>query len=162
MTTRDTKALHEALARLESWQSSPGATNKSRRFARFPARGEAMLFPGEASSRQALAVDAHIRDISRGGIGLLCDRPGKPGEFWQVRLVTGRVGISTVTAYCRFCRPVIDGMYLVGAEFGIDAAVLLALGISSSDLAKQDEPEQLKTEAREFITPEALLDEEAA
>ena len=53
-------------------------------------------------------------------------------------------------------------MYLVGAEFGIDAAVLLALGISASDLAKQDEPEQTQSEGREFVAPEALLEDEAA
>jgi hypothetical protein len=64
-----------------------------------------------------------------------------PGTFWQVQLANDKVAVATHPGICRYCRSVVPGTFLVGIEFGLDASVLLSLGVGAGDLAARDESE---------------------
>ena len=76
--------------------------------------------------------------------------------------VDSSVTVATVPAFCRYCRKVIDGAYLIGVEFGIQASVMLALGVVAKDLAEGDEIEDQRPLTGEFVDPKALIDSDAA
>ena len=152
--------LQAALRELESWQSEPPAAGQ-RRFTRFPARGEAILRPGGAADSARTPI-AHIRDVSRGGVGILTTQPAEPGRFWQLQLRTGKTTIATIPGFCRFCRQVLPGAYLIGIAFGIDAGVLLSLGVSATDLAERDVREEAQGVKGEFIDPATFMEDNAA
>jgi hypothetical protein len=162
MNARDSMDLQAALRKLESWQSQP-PTAGQRRFERFPARGEACLFPGEAGLTVPAVPTVHIRDVSRGGIGVLSNQAAKPGAFWQVQLGTERLVVASLPGFCRFCREVIPGAYLMGLAFGIDAGVLLSLGVPAKAIAERDECEQYQNVRGDFLDPSSFIgDEDAA
>ena len=133
-----TGPLQAALRQIETWQTD-SSTSRLRRFPRYPARGEARLCPASVGADLAGAHLVHVRDISRGGVGVLCSRPVEVGQSWNLQLVVERVTMSTLPAFCRFCRKVADGAWLVGLEFGIEASVLLAMGVNASELAHTSE-----------------------
>jgi hypothetical protein len=154
--------LQATLRKLESWQADPPAAGQ-RRFQRFPARGEARLFPGEAGPTAPSIPTVHIRDVSRGGIGILSNQPAKTGTFWQVQLGTERLVVASLPGFCRFCREVIPGAHLIGLAFGIDASVLLSLGVPSKSISERDESEQYQNVTGDFLDPSSFIgDEDAA
>jgi hypothetical protein len=105
----------------------------------------------------------HIRDVSRGGIGVLTAQPAKPGTFWQVQLGTERLVVASLPGFCRFCREVIPGAYLVGLAFGIDACILLSLGVPAKSITERDDSEQYEDVTGEFVDPSSfIVDEDAA
>ncbi|MDY7110265.1 MAG: PilZ domain-containing protein [Planctomycetota bacterium] len=162
MNARNSMDLQAALRKLESWQSQPPAAGQ-RRFERFPARGEARLFPGEAGLIPPAVPTVHIRDVSRGGIGILANQPAKAGTFWQVQLGTERLVVASLPGFCRFCREVIPGAYLVGLAFGIDAGILLSLGVPAKSISERDESQQYENVTGEFVDPASFIgDEDAA
>ena len=160
MTPNTSTNLQAALRRLESWQSEPPAAGQ-RRFARFPARGEAALWPGAAAEAGRTPM-AHIRDVSRGGVGILSTQPAEPGRFWQLQLRDGKVTIATIPGFCRFCRQVLPGAYLIGVAFGTDASVLLSLGVSATDLAERDASEDEPRVEGDFLDPATFMEDNAA
>ena len=100
----------------------------------------------------------HVRDVSRGGLSVIADRPQAPGTFWQVQLANDKVAVATLPGICRYCRPVIPGTFLVGIEFGLDASVLLSLGVSAGDLAAYDESECRDGVPGAVLDPASLLE----
>ena len=117
MNAQESMDLQAALRKLESWQSQPPAAGQ-RRFERFAARGEARLWPGEAGLTTQSVPTVHIRDVSRGGVGVLSNQAASSGQFWQVQLGTEKLAITTLPGFCRFCREVVPGAYLIGIAFG--------------------------------------------
>lgn len=165
MGTEQTSDLQAALRQLESLQNDSPA-GAQRRTKRYPVRGEAHLWtddsgPGHRALSNSIH-NAHVRDISRGGIGVLCSQPVAVGHLWQVQLVDSDVTVATIPAFCRFCRQITEGAYLAGMEFGMQASVLMAMGVSAKDLAKGDAEHDGRPLAGEFVDPGSLLDHEAA
>ena len=78
-----------------------------------------------------------------------------------MQLSTGKVDIATLPGFCRFCRMVIPGAYLIGIGFGIDAGVLLSLGVAAEDLIRGNEPEAQHTVSDDFVDP-TVIKEDAA
>jgi hypothetical protein len=140
MNNRKSTDLQAALKKIDAWQEDSNPDGQ-RRFRRFPVRGEARLWPGLADGGQNSATSSQIRDISRGGVGLLVSEPVERGQFWQMQIMSGGVAVATLPAFCRFCRKVTDGAYLIGAEFGVEASVLLALDVAAKDVIEGDEIE---------------------
>jgi hypothetical protein len=161
MNAQDSMDLQAALRKLESWQAQPPAAGQ-RRFERYPARGEARLWPGEAGSTIQSVPTVHVRDASRGGIGVLSNQRAKPGEFWQVQLGTEKLVVASLPGFCRFCREILPGAYLIGIAFGIEAGILLSLGVAAKDIAKRDDPEQHQSVTGDFVDPSSFISEEDA
>jgi hypothetical protein len=119
-----------------------------------PGRGEARLCPATPYADRSEYDVVHVRDISRGGIGVLSGRPVQPDQCWQLQLIAQHLTMATLPAFCRFCRKVSDGAWLIGLEFGIEASVLLAMGVNSAELIHSDEtPENQKLKG-DFFPPE--------
>ena len=153
--------LQAALRELENWNAEAPA-NGQRRFTRVPARGQVRAWPGENIEGAEPVGTLHVRDISRSGVGLLSGAPATPGQFWQLQLGDDRVIATTLPAVCRYCRQVTDGAYLIGAEFGVDGAILLALGVPAQAIALGDEPEKGRQSVPgDFIDPKLVIESEA-
>lgn len=157
MLAAETTNFQAALRELENWSSSP-PTAKQRRFARFSSRGTARIYRGDSSNGHEVACIAQVRDISRGGIGFLSNVPATAGDFWQIQLCEGNVVVDSMPAYCRFCREVVAGAYLIGAEFGVQAGVMMAMGVTPQEIARGDEPEEARHESIAFVDPNTLAD----
>ena len=153
--------IQAALRKLDSWQGEP-TQGPQRRFRRFPVRGEARLWPGEAGSNPPPPAIVQIRDISRGGVGLLSNEPVQRGHISQMQLVASTHTLATEPDVSRNGREVIEYAYLIGVEFGIQASVMLALGVVAKDLAEGDEIEDQRPLTGEFVDPKALIDSDAA
>lgn len=139
--------------------TSEDSSHQRRRFARFPARGQAVPWPGEAVTGVEPLGTFHLRDISRSGVGLLSNKPAEPGQFWRLNLGDERVIVASLPAVCRHCRQVDDGAYLIGAEFGVDASVLLAVGVPAKAIALGDEPEAQRAVVGDYVDPASLNDD---
>jgi hypothetical protein len=161
MKKKPHRVLDDALMKLDDWRSKSAAA-KSRRFCRFDAHGEARLWPGSAGDERDRPIICQIRDISRGGLGVLSPEPAEPGDFWQVQLCNGDVAIATIPGFCRFCRQIVPGAHLIGIEFGIEAGVLLALGVPAEQIALDIAPECPKVDKQTFVSPHCVIEEEAA
>lgn len=161
MNNQQPSDLQAALRHLNAWQNEM-FSGSQRRFRRFEVRGEARLWPGDVGTSTPTASVVQVRDISRGGVGLLSSEPIERGFFWQMQLVDSGVTLATLPAFCRFCRPITDGAYLIGVEFGVQASVMLALGVQAKDLADGDEAENQRPLIGDFVEPDSLLDSDAA
>jgi hypothetical protein len=158
MTKQDTTKHQVALKRLNELQHDAAGTPR-RRFQRFPVRSQAALCPGDLQNLNQPSNTVQLRDISRGGAGLLSGSPATIGQFWQLQIMHDNVGIATLPAFCRYCHHVDDGMYLIGVEFGVQASILVALGVNPRELADGDEPESSKPLLGDFVEPELLLND---
>lgn len=155
---RHIERLRAALNAVDGWQDDE-SDPRQRRFRRFAVRAEAKLCPGDPTS-SSHAIRVHVRDISRGGMGVLSDEPAVPGTHWRIELADGSTSIASLNGFCRYCRPITDHAYLIGIEFGIEGGILMALGVSSIELAQSDRLEAAH-ETAEFVSPESLMDDAA-
>jgi hypothetical protein len=161
MFAQDPMVLQAALRKLESWRLKAPAA-KQRRFARFPVRCEARLWAGEGGVTQINAPIVHVRDLSRGGVGLLSSQSMETGQFCQVQFIFDKVVVETRPAFGRHCREVMPHAFLIGLEFAVEASLLMALGVQAKELALTGETEMVGAVAGEFLGPAALMDDESA
>jgi hypothetical protein len=145
--------LQAALRKVERWKTNL-ESSRMRRFVRFTSRGEARLWPGRPCNNPGAVTTVHIRDISRGGVGVLSNYAATPGTLWQVQIGDQDVVIGTLPGFCRYCIPIMEGAYLIGIQFGIDTSVLLSLGVPAKSLAIGDLPDEFREVAGEFHAPE--------
>jgi hypothetical protein len=153
--------LQEVFRQLESWQAHPPEV-RQRRFQRFAARGVAWMLPGKAHGRTSTHPPVYIRDISRGGIGMLCSTLIEPNDHCQLQLASEQVVMATLPAFCRHCQQVTAGAYLVGMEFGVSASVLLSLGVGAKLLAEADDLGHRRSFEGDFVDPSSLVEGDAA
>ncbi len=158
--TKKSTSLQAALRSLDETQGKPPASLQ-RRFKRFAVRGEARLWPGEAITNPPSPITVQMRDFSRGGAGLLSNEPVTRGCFWQMQLVDGDLSITALPTFCRYCREVADGAYLIGVEFGVEASILLALGITAKELIEGDQAENQRPLNGDFVDPGSLLEDDS-
>jgi len=146
------RSLRDALHEIASWQNSD-SNRRLRRFTRYPVRAEGYLRP--ASEAPSSWQMVHVLDISRGGVGVLCDSTITPGTMWTFELRCENLILSTFSAFCRHTRSINNDAYLVGLQFGLDAAPLLALGVSTKDVSCNEMPEELDVLGEIFTGPDA-------
>lgn len=120
------------------------------------------MCPAALTADQTTFELVHIRDISRGGIGVLTSRPLASGQCWQIQLIAQRITMSTLPAFCRYCRKITESAWLVGLEFGIEASVLLAMGVSAAELGEADETPEQPSLKGDFLGPDELAAHDAA
>jgi hypothetical protein len=154
-----TPDLAAALRELDTLQQQ-NPPDRERRFARFAVQGEARLWPG-GGDRKGAATTVFLRDISRGGVGVLSVLPVRLGQVLHIQLGRPDLPVATYPVFCRYCRRVTPTVYLIGLEFGIEAGTLLALGVRSGELELGSHSEQRLVEEGEFLSPEDLLGDAA-
>jgi len=164
MVDRDGMDIQAALRNLDAMQQRNSSLSAKRRFVRYQVRGEARLLPSNGMLETLSPVPVHVRDISRGGAGLLSSVPAQPGHRWQLQLIDSNLVIDTLPAFCRYCRRVSEGAYLIGVEFGLKSSIMLAMGIPAKELARNDEKsgDDQSLLSGEFVGPESLLDADTA
>lgn len=162
MMKQGTASFQGVLRKLEAWQNTK-VESCERRAKRYPVRCDARLI-GEASSVvDAGELDVQIRDISRSGAGLLCCSPIETGTCWRLQPTIDGLTLAGMTVFCRHCRKVEEGFYLVGVEFGIEAAVMISLGVSAAELHRDECGDVSESfNDGQFVDPSMLVDEDAA
>jgi len=152
MSVAEPRNLIEVLSRMEYWRQEP-AVEHNRSFRRFGARGEATIEPVEPAAEPHIE-SVMLRDIARGGIGFLCSSFLEPGTILRIGFQHHGRRIATQVACVRFCRLVQDGLYLAGAQFIIEPYLMLALGVSESDLADDVLDTKAPLDTAEFVPPD--------
>jgi len=156
MDTTQPRSLRGELDRLESLRDPAQAGY--RRFQRFVVRAEAELHPMNRDRLDPTPIEVQLRDISRGGVGLLAQQPLEDLSAWRICFLQEGYVIGEQAMIVRFCRPVSENLHLIGGQFVIDTGLLISLGISPGAL----EDEQLvgEDETREgegdFVGPEEM------
>jgi hypothetical protein len=152
--------LNAAMERAAALKSEP--SHPQRRFDRFEVRGDVRVVSDRPGENEF--YDGQIRDMSRGGMGVLTTREVPLGGPMHIRLSTGRMAIASTPAFCRFSREVSEGIWLCGFAFAMDAGPLLALGVDKTALAEADNPEWADGDAMggECRSTDDLLNNDAA
>jgi hypothetical protein len=154
------KHLLETLGRIEKWQASPASVRK-RRFTRFGVRSTAELscLDGGSDVRSEIST-VQLRDISRGGAGILIDRPLHVDSAHRLTLYQDQLELCSLPFFVRFCQQVEDGAFLAGGEFGLENGLLVSIGVPARDILMLDMPESgLKpSQVDEFEDIDDLLD----
>jgi len=152
-TTTESKAVLAELTRLEA-RRQQNIDAKQRQFKRYVVRGEAELVPGEPADVDRKPVEVHLRDISRGGLGFVCDRKIPVNSNWHVVFFHQGLQVARQPVVIRHCQSVNNGLYLVGALFCIEAGLLSILGVDTKDLhGRMDIGRDEPTDAGNFLAP---------
>ncbi len=154
MSVAEPRNLIEMLSRMEYWRQEP-AVERQRTFKRFEVRGQALLEPIENPAHTG-HLQVMLRDISRGGVGFVCERFLEPGTVWRIAFEDRGQRVGQQPACVRFCRLVQDGLYLVGAQFVVEPYIMLAAGISATDLASDITESTNPTDTAEYVPPDSL------
>jgi hypothetical protein len=144
---------------LNAWQRA--VSQEERQAKRYPVRGEARLIRECGDGDDRIGHMVQIRDISRTGAGLLCSSPIEVGERWTLQPIVGEVCLNSLPVFCRHCRKVADGVYLIGVAFGIDAATMIALGVPAGELGRDENSDGDELRGLcDFVDPSELLDDD--
>ena len=146
--------LQEALTVLETWRAR-NASVKDRRCSRYGVRAEARLLPADARQPVDDAALVFVRDVSRGGAGVLSSQPAEIGTMWQMQFARGPLVLGTMTGTCRYCRSIEDLAWLIGIEFGAPSALMVALGVSADAMAANEAPAVAETIEGDFFEPKS-------
>lgn len=155
MTSKNPMDLQSALQRLDA-KHGASTLDGQRRFKRFPVRAEVRIWPGEPMTKLPSPVMGQVRDISRGGMGILTNEPVTTGQFRRTQFVDGPLTIATMPAFCRYCQKITESAYLIGVEFGIEASIMLALGVTAKEISDGDESENQRALEGNMIDPSTL------
>jgi len=136
--TTQSKAVFSELTRLETRRQQSGVS-KQRQFKRYVVRGEAMLVPADQRDVDSEPVQVHLRDVSRGGVGFVCDRELPVNSDWHVVFYNHGLEIGRQPVLIRHCQSVNNGLYLIGSLFCVEAGLLTLLGVNPNDLHKRED-----------------------
>jgi hypothetical protein len=155
MSTMRPRSLLDELDKLESLREPEKAGQ--RQFRRFVVRGEAELHPMNRNRLDPTPLTIQLRDISRGGLGFLCDQPLEAYSAWRVCFLNEGYVVGEQALVVRHCRPVNDELYLVGGQFVIDAGLMISLGVAPGALEDdQTEQHEQTSDDGDFLTPGEL------
>ena len=71
-------------------------------------------------------------------MGFVCQHSLPTGSNWRVCFLQRGYVIGEQAIVVRHCRPVAEGVYLVGSQFVIDNGLLALLGIDPSAIRDED------------------------
>lgn len=128
------------LRRLETLRDGQANGPGQRQFRRHVVRGEARLFPADGRAIDCRPIDVQLRDVARGGLGLLCQQPLAAGSVWRIEFLQHGHAIAEQTVSIRHCREIGGGIYLCGSQFIASAGLLTLLGVPRADIVT-DGPE---------------------
>ncbi len=159
MSVERAKQLVDALTEIEKWRTKPASVRK-RRFTRFGIRGSGMLVEVSinANTERPHTTPVQLRDVSRGGVGFLLDRPLRVDCPYRLLFIEQELVIKSLPLFIRYCQQLEKNAYLLGGEFGAEAALLAALGVPIRDIATNDVPEDSLGAAAsgDFVDPDEM------
>lgn len=124
------------LHRLESMRDplieESGRSNRQVR--RYPVREEAEVFPMSRHRLNDHGIGVHLRDIGRGGVGFLSDRPIASGQDYRIVFHRDGYAVGSAAINVRYSKPVRSGVHLIGATFAAGAGLLTSLGVQPAEL----------------------------
>lgn len=133
MTLANPTRLVEVLGRLDS-ESDGQAAAEQRRFTRFSVRAPATLEPMEGWSQGTDQVPVMARNISRGGVGFVAERPLPAGSVWRIAFERRGRQVGSQTMVVLYCREIQKGTYLLGGQFIVEPGLMLMLGVDDTAL----------------------------
>ena len=153
MTARRPEALLAELDRLEALRDPARNGSHNRQFKRFVVRGEAELHPMSRARLDRTPIDIKIRDLGRGGCGFITQQPLQAGSNWRVCFLQHGYVVGEQAIVVRHCRPVSDGLHLVGAQFVMDTGLMTTLGIDPGSIHDEDTVEDTLGVPSAFLAP---------
>lgn len=157
MHSLEPRKLLEILAVLDRLHTPSEVLNR-RVFKRYPVRaqGTLTLDPQWQRGGAPLSLTAHVRDVSRGGLGLLCRGSVELGR--PMRFVCSGDGFELfgVTVVPRREEELLHGVRLVGCAFAAEAALLLSIGVRQHELSLAESPASAGDVAGDFASIDAL------
>lgn len=158
MSVERARQLVDALTKIEKWRGKPASIRK-RRFTRFGVRGTALLVnAASVTTEDRRRTSVQLRDVSRGGVGFLHDQPLRVDCPYRLLLSEQELILGSMPLFIRYCQQIEKNAYLIGGEFGAEAALLAALGVSVRDIAGNDIPEDSldADDGGDFIDPDQI------
>lgn len=151
MASNDPRQLVAALAKAEALRDTSQHKSGNRHYHRFVVRGDAELHPMDSDRLDRAPITAMLRDIGRGGVGFVVQQPLPPNSTWRMSFLNHGHVIGQQAIIIRHCRPFLDRVYLVGAQFCIETGLLCLLGVEPGAIAAGDQA------GREHDGPVAFL-----
>lgn len=157
-TTHPSKDLMDVLTMLEECRQDP-VVETQRKFKRYSVRADAKLESMDddcADTRTTIL----LRDISRGGIGFLCDRFLDPGTMHRVRFQVHGYPVGSQPIVVCYCRLVQDNLYMIGGQFVVEPYLMALAGVGPEQLGNDDLTGECSADdVSEFLAPDAAVDE---
>ncbi len=140
MHTIDKTALLRALHALHRAEAIAPSEDR-RQFRRFNARSAAVLAADPLSMTRAGAetFGVQVRDVARGGVGLLCPDGIELRRVYRLTCVQEGVELFALPVVPRHARRIDAGIWLVGAVAVSDAASMMALGVPARDIRMSED-----------------------
>lgn len=126
-----------------------------RDFDRFVLRGEAELQTVNPSHLDPEIISIHIRDVSLGGIGFVTSNQLKHKSLYRINFVASGYPVYQDHVIIRHCDFVQDGVYLAGAEFCANPALLVLLGADPNAVKAAVAVDDMGS-PNDFIAPDHL------
>lgn len=153
MIARRPEALLAELNRLEALRDPGRHGAHPRQFKRFVVRGEAELHPMSRSRLDRSPIEIKLRDVGRGGCGFITQQPIQAGSNWRIAFLQHGYVIGEQAIVVRHCRPVSEGLYLVGAQFVMDTGLMCTLGIDPGAIHDEDTVDATLAGPDAFLPP---------
>jgi PilZ domain len=150
MAISDPRTLLAALSKLESIRD-PSAGKNLRQYVRFVVRGEAELQPLERDRLDQRPVSALMRDLSRGGLGFVCQEELPVGSLWRAGFMHQDHVVTQQAMIIRHGRRVQENLFLYGGQFVLDTATMVLQGIEPSKIRDGDQTQ--RNEPNSFVSP---------
>ncbi len=134
--------LLKALRALDE-MAEEAAVRDRRVHSRFRVRGEGTLIfdPHLELGAEKPGQLVHIRDVSRGGFGLLCSSRVEERRVSRLVCVAEGVELGSVLIMPTHVSEVMDGVFLAGCTMVLDASMLIALGVRPHEIVlSEDRP----------------------
>lgn len=151
MVRSDPNELLAELSRLENLRSGDGAARR-RRHARFVVRGQAELLQADCSSSDDETLEVMLRDMGRGGLGFIADRPIGTGSLRELRFIQRAYRVGETNIVIRHCEQVKDEVYLVGCQVCLGNGLIYLLGVDPDALGDGDGP-AMAADSAAFLPP---------
>lgn len=141
-----------ALEELEQ-QTDAGSNQSRREYHRFPVRGDATLTNMDNIGDESVVIPVMLRDVSRGGIGFLCQQKVEAGSLWRVSFLQHGYAVAHQGLQIRHCRELRSGVFLVGGQFVAETGLMCILGVPPSKLRAGKPSHSAKDDDAQFLPP---------
>jgi len=151
MTRSDPNDLLAELSRLENLRSGD-CKSRRRRHPRFVVRGQAELLSADCSSSNDEPLAVMLRDMGRGGLGFISDRPIGAGSLRELRFIQRAYRVGETNVVIRHCEQVKDQVYLVGCQVCLGNGLIYLLGVDP-DAVGDGDGAAIEADAAAFLPP---------
>ncbi len=151
MDRSDPNELLAELSRLENLRSGDSKSRR-RRHPRFVVRGQAELLQAHCSTFNDDPVEVMLRDMGRGGLGFIADRPITAGSLRELRFIQRTYRVGEANVVIRHCEQVKDEVYLVGCQVCLGNGLIYLLGVDPDAVDDGDGP-AIEADSAAFLPP---------